>query len=98
MSGHQDRRRPKRCKALPRTASAKPLLDIDTVATLLMYRDIVLDRPGCRECGQKTRVVSRAFSIAGPLSREMRSYGCPVCGHVQAATHTPNSNRKPPVH
>ncbi|MFD2182354.1 hypothetical protein [Rhodoplanes azumiensis] len=40
--------------------------------------------------------MSRNFSIAGPISREMRTYECTACGHTRTAPYTPNSNDKQP--
>lgn len=96
MSGHEDRLRIRRHRFVPRIVLPRQSLDIETVATLILYRDVVLDRPACEDCGHRCQVVSRNFSIAGPISREMRTYECTACGHTQAAPYTPNCNDKRP--
>lgn len=99
MSGHEDRWGSRGVRAvpraaLPRAALPRAPLDVETVATLILYRDVVLDRPACAQCGHRTQVVARTFSIAGPISREMRTYECTACGHTQASAYTPNGNAK----
>lgn len=59
------------------------VLTPELVASLIMNRELILDRPPCRMCSHGTRLVGRTYMREDGRNFEERTFECFFCGHSQ---------------